>query len=675
VSVFTRLFLLMSIVGIAPVIPTGALLFYYQSQAKVNTLGLHDNLAAVAATAVNRHLDNLPHRLAFTQDLEAAHTRAAEGRELKAALRANPDFTLAALLDKNGREIIKEGLPQALSGAGRLDRSDDPVFIESKISGRVVLSKFDATRLTPSANIVFPLKQNRYLFLTVDFSDLWAAINSQKIGHTGRIFLADENGHIFHFAGYRPPTVDTGKLTGLLKGEQGLIADLPAEEGDFAGAFRKVPDLNLYVLTMQLRDEAFWDIRLTTLYISFFLLAIMTAAYFSALFFTRRMGAPVAELLNGADAIGRGDYSGTLDVNKGWGEFRGLLESFNSMTEELRSYHAVQVDKLLDEKNKNDLIAGLMRDGIILAGEDCTPLYMNHAAREILAGLAAGKTHKEAIAALLAMKTDAPSLEIMADGGKPAHYRLVQEMFRPETSEPVRLLVLRDVSLEHEIDAMKEDFFNSVAHDLRAPLLGMQGYLKLLEHSCKNAEEAEYIKAMKQSSQRLFRLVEDILDIARMESGTLKLLPSVFSPSDCAERAFEALRPLAQEKRITLELGENTVSEITADERLIERVFYNVISNAIKFTPEGGRITFSARSQNGSAVIRIADTGPGISPEEAEKLFRKYHQLENTERRNGYGLGLAICRHIAELHGGTIAVLDEGPGTVIGLTLPQNNRA
>ncbi|MDD2772873.1 MAG: ATP-binding protein [Elusimicrobiales bacterium] len=678
-SLFSRLFLLMLLAGMAPLVPTGALLFYYQSQAKVNALSLHESLSSVTATAIRQYMQGLAARMAFTERLDlSAGGKARLEAQLREALAANPDFMLAAVLDAEGRPGARAGAPETLRRFGGAGHGADPVFLQARKTGQVVLSSFDSQDGVSVCSLVFPIRSGRYLYVVANAEPLLSQLREQRIGETGHIFLADTQGHIFRFDGEPAPGVRPEFLSAQFGYRPAARLEIiPAPEGTFVGAYRRVPDMNLCVLTLQLRDEAFWVIRLTTSLIIFFLLAIATASYFSALYYARKLSRPISALIDGAGRVIRRDFSTPVPRNAGWGEFSQLIEAFNIMLGETGRYDRLQVDRLLGEKRKLDLLVGMMRDGVILADENGAPLFTNH--------IAAGLLDNPAFIALAAdgasgarevtqrMSRRGRGLETFrADaGGSPRWYRLMSEEFLPPEGGKLKLIVLRDVTFEHEIDAMKEDFFNSAAHDLRAPLLGMQGYMKLLEASCSGAG-AEYLSAMKNSSARLFRLVEDILDIARMESGALRPKTEQLDFAETARRTADSLLPLIEEKGIKLSLpaGGGAPLPVKGDARMLERLLGNLLSNAIKFTPRDGKISVEYAREGAFCRVSVKDSGPGIPPAALEEVFEKYRRLDDSPGK-GYGLGLAIARKICELHGGKIAAANrpEG-GAEITFTLP-----
>lgn len=350
------------------------------------------------------------------------------------------------------------------------------------------------------------------------------------------------------------------------------------------------------------------------------------------------------------------------------------------MMREVDRYHGVQVEKVLEEKRKLELLVSLIHDAIILSDMRGELLYANNAARVLLGAEGAPPGENEPvrrkIAALVSSKAESKNGVVeLEQGGQKRFYRASLQTLTLKTQDPALFMVLRDVTLERKIQQMKEDFFQSVAHDLRAPLLTMQGYIRLLEKEFSpEARQAGYVRNVKESSDRLFKLLENILDISRMEAGQLKPDFKPVRAADFLSSSAESFRAILEDKGVALavETAGAGNAEFPADPSLLRRVMENLLSNAWKFTPEGGKVTASARAENGALVFTVADTGPGIPADQLEAVFEKYKRLKSVEGETGFGLGLAISRKIVELHGGKLwAEAGGGSGSRFIVSIPR----
>jgi len=384
----------------------------------------------------------------------------------------------------------------------------------------------------------------------------------------------------------------------------------------------------------------------------------------------------VDALMSGAGRVSEGDFRTPVGEDTEFAELSELLKAFNSMMREVERYHGIQVEKVFEEKQKLELLVSLIHDAIILSDLRGELLYANAAARELLDASDAPQGENEPlrrrVAELVKKKAFSKGGVVELErGGEKKYYRASVQTLSARTQSPAVFMVLRDITLERRMQQMKEDFFHSVAHDLRAPLLTMQGYIKLLEREFSpEAKQAGYVRNVKDSSDRLFKLLENVLDISRMEAGQLRPDMRKFGAADFLEQAAGNFRPLFDEKKIDFSVDASAAAgaEIHGDQSLLRRVIENLVSNALKFTPAGGKVTVAAVREGQGVAFTVADTGPGIPAGQQETIFEKYKRLKDGEGENGFGLGLAIARKIVELHGGKIWA-EAGPGGMFKFTV------
>jgi NtrC-family two-component system sensor histidine kinase KinB len=241
------------------------------------------------------------------------------------------------------------------------------------------------------------------------------------------------------------------------------------------------------------------------------------------------------------------------------------------------------------------------------------------------------------------------------------------------------LIVLRDISEEKELEEAQEQLTEMIVHDLRSPLTAILGSVKLLEKSLsdapQNAVVTQALWVSHRSVQQLLGLVNSLLDIAKLESGELKLEYSQVALGEMCEDLMNTYQTEANQEGIILELDiARDTPTIEADKEKVQRIFVNLLDNALKFTPEGGTITIrTSPGTDDNVLIKIADTGPGIPEEFRERIFERFSQIPGrTGRRRGTGLGLAFAKLAVDAHGGEIWIEDnQGGGTVFSITLPS----
>ena len=227
-----------------------------------------------------------------------------------------------------------------------------------------------------------------------------------------------------------------------------------------------------------------------------------------------------------------------------------------------------------------------------------------------------------------------------------------------------------------ELDRLKDEFVALVSHELRTPLTSIRGYVALLLTGRAGEladRQRRFLAVVDRNSDRLLHLVSDLLFFAQSGAGKVALELDAVDVQDLARQSVEAAKPLADQKGIALELLEAPLPPLAADRARLGQLLDNLLSNALKFTPEGGRVEVSARPANGHAVLSVADTGMGIPAEEQERLFERFFRSSaaSAQAIPGTGLGLAIAKAIAEAHDGEISVeSEEGQGTTFRVSLP-----
>ena len=229
-----------------------------------------------------------------------------------------------------------------------------------------------------------------------------------------------------------------------------------------------------------------------------------------------------------------------------------------------------------------------------------------------------------------------------------------------------------------ELDRMKGNFVSSVSHELRTPLTSIMGYSEFLEDEIGGTlspDQRKYVQQIQAGTHRLQRLVDDLLDFARMDAGTFALRAEEADLCAKATEIAASLRPMVVDAKLTLEVACQAPMPVVMDAQRIGQVLINLVSNAVKFTPAGGRIDIVVTREVGHVRVEVRDTGVGIAEADRPKLFQRFSQLD-AGRVVGTGLGLSICKALVEAHGGTIAVESElGKGTTFWFTLPLRGAA
>lgn len=241
--------------------------------------------------------------------------------------------------------------------------------------------------------------------------------------------------------------------------------------------------------------------------------------------------------------------------------------------------------------------------------------------------------------------------------------------------------LLDAIDAASEANTAKSQFLAKISHELRTPLNSVIGYADLLltevAGPLANDKQAEYIEHVKSSGHHLLELINDVLDLSKIEAHKEDLHMRSTAITGAIDVAVERIQNLADQKRITIHRDMPTdAPSLVCDERRIVQVFINLLSNAIKFTPDGGDIYFTCSSGDGNMVLQIRDTGIGIAKDALKKIMQPFEQAGDvlTTPEQGTGLGLPICRSLLELHGATITIRSElGEGTLVEIVFPKES--
>ena len=416
----------------------------------------------------------------------------------------------------------------------------------------------------------------------------------------------------------------------------------------------------------------------------------------AAVWEARRLGEALERASRDLELASRDKY-GRWVGGEEWGPLSELAPSFNWLLQEVQGTLRSLEARAGEESAKLDALIHAMPDGILLANLKGEVLTVNRPAAVML-GLApedlGGKgraifelVHQDklrgVISRILEKRARHDIIELTIEGAGGSQNRVfvssIQLVANPEDQDVGLLITLRDVTTERELERVKGEFFQAVAHDLRAPLLGIQGYVRMVEKALPAAASSDklkaYFRSIYQSCDRIYQLIQDILDLSRMEAGTASLELAPVRVGQLLSRVRDLFLPLAEEKGLefVLDVPSLAPAPLQLDERLIERTVHNLVQNAIKFTPKGGRVKLGLTVREKDYLVAVEDTGPGIPADQLEAVFEKFRQLEGPQARSGFGLGLTIAKGAVEAHGGRIwAESAPGRGSRFCFTMPRS---
>jgi len=249
------------------------------------------------------------------------------------------------------------------------------------------------------------------------------------------------------------------------------------------------------------------------------------------------------------------------------------------------------------------------------------------------------------------------------------------------SAQPGAVAVLRDVSGQKAVQQRNAEFVSAVSHEMKTPLSGIKAYVELLADGTAEDEETreEFLGVINSQAERLQRLIDNMLNLARIEAGVVEVSKQSCSLNEILDEARSVIQPAAEEKQLRLvsDLSQLFLG-VLADRDMILQVAINLLSNAVKYTCAGGTITLRSRTKDSDVQFEVADSGVGLSPEECARVFDKFYRVKKDEHMaRGTGLGLPLARHIVEdVHGGTLTVESQpGKGSTFIVTLPALGHA
>jgi signal transduction histidine kinase len=277
---------------------------------------------------------------------------------------------------------------------------------------------------------------------------------------------------------------------------------------------------------------------------------------------------------------------------------------------------------------------------------------------------------RERLGAIIRLQQKARTLEAEIAERKTteAALRALKDELEAQLEERKRLLVREQLARAEAESAnrLKDEFLANVSHELRTPLTAIIGWTHMLRQgSLDEKTAARGLETIERNAQAQAQLVEDILDVSRVITGKLRLNIGPVDAASVINAAIDSVQLAAESKGIGLEVTlDPSARHVAGDAGRLQQVVWNLLSNAIKFTPAGGRVRVRLKRAGPDAQIRVSDTGQGISPDFLPHIFERFRQADGTttRRHGGLGLGLAIVRHLVELHGGTVSADSEGEG-------------
>ncbi len=400
-----------------------------------------------------------------------------------------------------------------------------------------------------------------------------------------------------------------------------------------------------------------------------------------AFFLSTRITAPLRKMREAAFEVARGKFDTKVPILS-HDEIGELATAFNQMGRQLK----FNMNALSQEKEQLTSILSSMADGVITFNRDGTILITNPPAEIFLQNWYFNQNeNNSSIDAIpsevmelfqLAVNTEKEQIGEVSVQGR-FWVILVSPLYNKKFIRGA-VAVIRDMTEERQLDKLRQDFIANVSHELRTPISMMQGYSEAIVDDIAGSDEEkkELAKVIYDESLRMGRLVNELLDLARMEAGHIQLTVDMIEFKPYINRIIRKFQGLAKDKNVILNVEmQNEDESICFDPDRMEQVLTNLIDNAIRHTPSGGSVTVLEKSDERGINIEVCDTGSGIPEEDLPFVFERFYKADKARTRglSGTGLGLAIAKNIMGAHNGQISVQSKyGEGTTFSVFLPRN---
>lgn len=388
---------------------------------------------------------------------------------------------------------------------------------------------------------------------------------------------------------------------------------------------------------------------------------------------------PVRNVAEGARSLARGDLDHRVRTSS-LRETRELNDAFNQMAATLRDL----VHGLDAERSLLAVVMETMADGVIVLDPDNRIRLINRAAQRLLDA----DIHSARGSTLAEIARDHELLELASGSASTGqiqraeiellhHRRFLRAIATPISADPGQgvLLTLQDVTRLRQVQNTRREFVSNVSHELRTPLASVNAMVETLDGGAIYDTEVarDFLSRIHDDIRRMTAMVDELLELSSLESGQMPIHLAPVELAEVANKVTARFETNANSRGVKLlTLIPHGLPYLMADPGKLDQILTNLVENALKFTPEGGRVTLSARTAEAGIQIEVADTGVGVAREHLPHIFERFYKVDRSRRDTGTGLGLAITRRLVQAHGGDITVASvEGEGSAFTLTLPR----
>lgn len=391
---------------------------------------------------------------------------------------------------------------------------------------------------------------------------------------------------------------------------------------------------------------------------------------------------PIYRLTEAISEISKKNYAHRIHMQSK-DEFGKLAASFNEMAERLEYFESSNLNKLIFEKTRAEAVINSLKDASIGIDKNDTVLFANDQALQLLGvaakdivGMNAGDAARrnDLFRFLLEEKSTAP-FKVIVDSRE--NYFVKETIDIAQDGSNNRVIVLKNITSFKELDVAKTNFIATVSHELKTPLAASDFSLKLLQDSRigqLSSEQLELVESLKESNQRMLRILSELLNMAQVEAGKIQLNIQPVDLRQVVDLSVHAVSNAAKEKGLTIDTCiEQNLPLIDADADKLTWVLNNFLTNAIKYAPSQSIVSVEIKKIDMQLSVSVTDKGQGIDTVYLSRIFDRYFQVPGRSDKKGSGIGLAICKEFIEAMGGTVWVESQiGEGSTFGFDLPYN---
>ncbi|MFC2048901.1 ATP-binding protein [Elusimicrobiota bacterium] len=684
IKFFYKFIIVMVLISVVPLTIVGLRMVKINmiSQAD-STRHNHASTAGFLAGSIDDFVRSLREKLLFLIKSQSVRTLSFTAKQtlIQSLLSSTEHFITVSMVNKTGEEFVKTYHPDYASEAEILNIYDRALF-KKALKGPAISDVYQKKN-EPRMDIIYPVGVD-YIFITLTLKKLWNNIRGADIGKMGQVFLVDSEGKILAHpdSALEGKKIDIPTVRAVLSRASIGSMEFDIDGKKMVGSYAPVENMGWGIITQQPYEYAYESaIRGRKAAYQWIFIVIIVSVVVSY-FFAKGLTNPIFTLIKGAGRVANGNFKEGVTIRTN-DELQMLAKTFNEMVASLKKYSEIQVDKLLAEQTKTQAILFSIEDGIVLTDFEGRILLVNQRAKELLE-FDFDPAEGDKIFQYISDRDDVKKifetlknyeLDLSDDENRKIIQSVADEVKTSSGKIIGNMRIIRDITLERELEEIKEKFMHSITHDLKNPLaaiIGMSDLLRTLRGKQIEDSEKKYFDILKSEAERLLGMINDILHLAKLQSGTLKLNKRDFNLTGLLIIIKDTFSAQAEQVDVEIECPDaDEVYTVSADENLVRRVIINLLGNSMKYTPRGGKIQLLAEKKDRSILVSVKDNGEGMPTDMCEKIFDRFQQIKG-QSRGGTGIGLNVSKEIVEAHGGKIwAESSPGQGSVFTFTLPE----